>query len=105
METLREVLLVHVLHVAIFMGAIVWDRRRLRRVDPYGAARMWRPATLWLVGCGLFLPPIIGWYAHLTITRRGGFWRRHGIALLWTLGLTAVFEVSALLASGLLDVL
>ena len=95
---LRLVLVTHLLHVLICTGAIVADRRRLgRSADPYGASRMWRPATLWLVGCGLFLPPIIGWYAHLTITRRGSFLRRHGLALLLTIVAAIALEGSAML--------
>ena len=94
---LRLVLVSHLLHVLICTGAIVLDRRRLARsADTYGASRMWRPATLWLVGCGLFLPPIIGWYAHLTITRRGSFWRRHGLALLLTIAAAIALELSAM---------
>ncbi len=94
---IRLVLVTHLLHVLICTGAIVVDRRRLSKsADPYGASRMWRPATLWLVGCGLFLPPIIGWYAHLTITRRGSFFRRHFIALLLTAAAAVALELSAM---------
>ena len=102
MIELRSIALAHVLHVLICTGFIVWDRRRLARRDPYGAARMWRPATLWLVGCGFFLPPITGVYAHVVITRRGAWWRRHGLASLITLGAVILLEGSFLgLASAL----
>lgn len=93
---IRLVLVTHLLHVLICTGAILFDRARLSKSpDRYGAQRMWHPATLWLVGCGLFLPPILGWYAHLTITRRGSFVRRHGIALLLTAAAAVALEVSA----------
>lgn len=89
---LRILLLGHVLHVALCTGAIVWDRRRL---DAYGKSRMWHGSTLWLVGSGLFLPPIAGLYAHVSITRRGSFWRRHGLALLAVIVAAVALELGA----------
>jgi hypothetical protein len=100
MMELRSLFLAHVLHVGLCTGAIVVDRRRL---DAYGRARMWRASTLWLVGCGLFLPPLLGWYAHLTITRRGSFIKRHGIALLTTFLLVVLLEIMTRIAFSILD--
>ena len=89
---LRVLFASHVLHVLLCTGFIVWDRRRL---DGYGKSRMWHDSTLWLVGCGLFLPPIVGIYAHITSTRRGAFWRRHGLALLATVAAAVTLELCA----------
>jgi hypothetical protein len=100
MIQLRSLFLAHVLHVGLCTGAIVVDRRRL---DAYGRARMWHRSTLWLVGCGLFVPPLLGWYAHLTITRRGSFVKRHGVALLATFALLVALELLTQLAFFVLE--
>lgn len=100
MIELRSLFLAHVIHVVLCMGAILVDRRRL---DAFGRARMWHRSTLWLVGSGLFLPPLLGWYAHFTITRRGSVLRRHGFALLSSALLVVALELCTQVAFYLLD--